>query len=284
MNVAVALDRWLLRPLCPGEARLRLFCLPYAGGGASAFRVWTQAIAPQIEVCPIQLPGRENRLLEAPFTDVGALVDALATALEPAIDRPFALFGHSLGALIGFELIRHFRRRGWPGPVCFFASACRAPQLPRPGEPIHALPEGAFLDALRRLKGTPERLLQDRELMQLVLPALRADFALVETYAYAPGARLDCPVAAFGGEADTTVGLADVAGWADQAGRDFSLRMLPGGHFFLNDPSTRERLTQAICQQLAPFGAEPRPRQWRRPASEGLGLGRGLPIATGTRW
>src|SRR5688572_21943118 len=100
MNVAVALDRWLLRPLSPGDARLRLFCLPYAGGGASAFRLWPPALAPEVEVCPIQLPGRENRLLETPFTDVSALVAALATALEPAVDRPFALFGHSLGALI----------------------------------------------------------------------------------------------------------------------------------------------------------------------------------------
>jgi medium-chain acyl-[acyl-carrier-protein] hydrolase len=212
---------------------------------------------------------------------VSALVAALATALEPAAERPFALFGHSMGALIGFELIRHLRRRGRPAPVHFFVSACRAPQLPRPGSPIHALPDEAFFAALRRLQGTPERVLQDRELMQLVLPALRADFALVETYAYAPGARLDCPISAFGGEADGTVGVADVAGWADQAGCDFALRMLPGGHFFLHDPGTRERLTRAVGEQLASSGAQPWPRRRPFQGADGRSPGRGVPVATG---
>jgi medium-chain acyl-[acyl-carrier-protein] hydrolase len=259
MNVADSAGRWLLMHRPRREARVRLLCLPYAGGGASAFRHWPDALTSSIEVCPVQLPGRENRFVEAPFTRAEAVVEAMAPALRPVLDRPYALFGHSMGAMLGFELIRHLRRRGDPLPVQFFVSAARAPQLPRPGAPIHALPDAAFVERLRGLQGTPEGILQDKELLQFVLPALRADFTVVETYRYTPGERLDCLLTAFGGRSDGAVSFAELAGWSDQARRDFRLQMLPGNHFFLHDPAARQTLTQTIERQLAPYLAHRTP-------------------------
>jgi surfactin synthase thioesterase subunit len=253
-----AAERWLPRPRRGGEGAVRLFCLPHAGGGSSTFRRWSEEVPPGVEVCPVQLPGREGRLTEAPFTDVEPLVASLAEAIGPYLDRPFALFGHSMGGVIGFELARHLERVGQPGPAHLFVSASRAPQLPRRREPIHALPDAAFIDAVRRMAGTPERVLQHAELVQLVLPALRADFELVETYRYREGAPLAGPISAFGGVGDDLVRRSELAGWAEQTGGPFGLRMLPGNHFFLADPVARPALIQALARELAPLaGARP---------------------------
>jgi medium-chain acyl-[acyl-carrier-protein] hydrolase len=210
-----------------------------------------------VEVCAVQLPGRENRLLEPPFTRLEPLVEALAGALLPYLDRPYALFGHSMGGLLGFELIRRLRRLGAPTPQRFFVSACRAPQLPRRARPIHDLPDDELVESLRAFRGTPTRVLQDRELMQLVLPALRADFGVLETYAYTAEARLECPLEVFGGLQDETVPLPELAGWSDQAGREYSQRMLPGHHFFLHEGEGRRILLRAIGASLALV-----PRPW----------------------
>jgi surfactin synthase thioesterase subunit len=189
-------------------------------------------------------------------------MEALGAVLLPYLDRPYALFGHSMGGLLGFELIRHLRRLGALAPLCFFVSACRAPHLPRRARPIHELPDAALLDSLRRLRGTPTRVLQDEELRRLVLPALRADFALIETYTFTPGGRLECPLVVFGGLQDETVPLPELAGWSDLAGRECTLRMLPGHHFFLHEPGARATLLQAIGLALAPAG-----QPARRPAA-----------------
>jgi surfactin synthase thioesterase subunit len=246
-------DRWLPRSRRGGDDPVRLFCLPYAGGGASIFRRWSEEFPPGIEVCPIHLPGREGRLAEPAFTDVKPLVARLADVLDPYLDRPFALFGHSMGAVIGFELARQLARRGQPTPAHLFVSASRAPQLPRRGEPIHALPEPAFLDALRRMAGTPELVLRDAELVQLMLPALRADFELVETYRYQAGPALSCPISAFGGAGDDLVRWSELASWAELTGGPFAIRMLPGNHFFLSDPVARPALIQLLVRGLAPL-------------------------------
>jgi surfactin synthase thioesterase subunit len=258
MSLSDVAERWLPRPRRGGDEPVRLFCLPYAGGGASIFRRWSEEMPPGIEVCPIHLPGREGRLMEPAFTDVAPLVARLAEVLDPYLDRPFALFGHSMGALIGFELARHLGHSGRPTPAHLFVSASRAPQLPRRGEPIHALPEAAFVDALRHMAGTPEAVLRDAELVQLMLPALRADFELVETYRYREGTPLAGPISAFGGVGDDLVRRSELASWAEQTGGPFELRMLPGNHFFLADAVARPALIQALARELAPLaGARP---------------------------
>lgn len=239
---------WVTCPKPNPQTRLRLFCFPYAGSGASIFRTWSNNLPAEIEVRPVQLPGRESRLAEPPFTRLSPLVQTLTYVLRPYLNMPFAFFGHSMGALISFELARHLRRQHGLGPGYLFVSGSRAPQIPDPDPPIHQLPESAFMEELRGLHGTLEPILQNAELMQLLLPVLRADFAVCETYVYVTEDPLACPISAFGGLQDCEVSCNDLAAWRDQTYSFFTLRMLPGDHFFLH--SAQAPLLQAISRDL----------------------------------
>jgi medium-chain acyl-[acyl-carrier-protein] hydrolase len=245
-TTAAAFDSWIPFHKPGPEARLRLFCFPYAGAGALIFRNWSDGLPADVEVCPVQLPGRGTRLMEHPFTQLSPLVETLAQALVPLLDRPFAFFGHSLGALVSFELARRVRRRYGVHPVRLFVSAGRAPQIPHRAPPIHTLPEKEFLAELRRLNGTPSEILNHEELMEIMLPLLRADFALYETYVYSTEPPLNCPISAFGGLQDRRVNDTDLEAWRAQTSVSFSLRMFPGDHFFLNQPL----LLQVLSQEL----------------------------------
>jgi medium-chain acyl-[acyl-carrier-protein] hydrolase len=250
MTVASVLDSWITCRKPSPQARLRLFCFPYAGGGVSIFRAWSDGLPADVEVCPVQLPGRGTRLTEPPFTRLSPLIQALAEALFPLLDKPFAFFGHSLGALVSFELARQLRRQYGVGvqPVHLFVSADRAPQIPNRDPPVHTLPEGEFLVELRRLNGTPSEVLEDEELRQIMLPVLRADFAVYETYVYSTEPPLNCPLSAFGGLQDQRVSLGDLEAWRDQTSVSFSLRMFPGDHFFLN--TTQPVLLRVLSEEL----------------------------------
>jgi medium-chain acyl-[acyl-carrier-protein] hydrolase len=248
MTTATALDSWIACRKPNPQARLRLFCFPYAGTGASIFRTWSDGLPAEVEVCPVEFPGRGTRLMETPFTQLSPLVQALAQALVPLLDKPFAFFGHSLGALVGFELARQLRRQSGVQPVRLFVSADRAPQVPHRDRPIHALPEGEFLAELRRLNGIPGKVLEEVELMQIMLPVLRADFAVYETYMCSTEPPLNCPISTFGGLQDHRVSRGDLEAWRDQTSVSFSLRMFPGDHFFWN--TTQPLLLQALSQEL----------------------------------
>jgi medium-chain acyl-[acyl-carrier-protein] hydrolase len=249
VTTPTAVERWIAFRTPNPQARLRLFCFPYAGAGAAIFCTWSEGLPADIEVCPVQLPGRGTRLMEAPFSQLSPLVQALAQALVPLLDKPFALFGHSLGALVAFELARQLRRQSGVQPVRLFASADRAPQVPPRGRPIHALPERDFLVELRRLNGIPEKVWEDEEMMQIMLPVLRADFAVYETYLYSSEPPLDCLVSSFGGLQDQKVSHGDLEAWRDQTRASFSLQMFPGDHFFLNtiQPHLLQVLSQELC-------------------------------------
>jgi medium-chain acyl-[acyl-carrier-protein] hydrolase len=238
---------WIVRT--KSQPRLRLFCFPYAGGGASIFRLWSEKLPVEVEVCPIHLPGRENRMKEPLLTHLFPLVETLARALHPFMDIPFAFFGHSMGALLSFELARHLRNIHYPGPTQLFISAHRAPQLPDPASPLHDLPDSVLINTLYRLGGTPRAILQHTELMQILLPILRADLTLCETYIYTPEAPLDCPIAAFGGEYDSMVSKQELQAWSDQTGGSFTLYMLPGDHFFLH---SQQNLLLGTLSNLIP--------------------------------
>jgi medium-chain acyl-[acyl-carrier-protein] hydrolase len=186
--------------------------------------------------------------MEPPFTRLSPLIQALAEALFPLLDKPFAFFGHSLGALVSFELARQLRRQYAVQPVRLFISADRAPQIPNRDPPIHSLPEGEFLVELRRLNGTPREVLEDEELRQIMLALLRADFAIYETYRYSTEPPLNCPISAFGGWQDHRVNRGDLEAWREQTSVSFSLRMFPGDHFFLN--TTQRPLLGALSQEL----------------------------------
>jgi len=243
---------WLVCPSPNPQASLRLFCFPYAGGGPAIFHAWLDDLPPGVEMCAAQLPGRGSRIKEAPYTRVASLVQALGEALHPHLDRPFAFFGHSLGALVAFELSRELRRQHDLLPVHLFVSGCGAPQSLDPHPPIGMLPDTAFLEELRQLNGTPAEVLEHEELMQLLLPTLRADFTARETYAYVDEPPLDCPISAFGGMQDGRVERDRLEAWRDQTSGLFSLHTFPGDHFFLH--SSQSLLLQTLSQALEQQG------------------------------
>ena len=231
-----------------GEPRVRLLCFPYAGGSASAFRAWGEILPPDIEVHAIQPPGREFRLREEPFRRLEPLVDALTDALEPLEDASVAFFGHSLGALVAYEHARALRRAGRPAPARLFVSAYRAPHLPQTEPAMSEQPDEVFRNSLRTLDGTPEELLANEELMTLVLPTLRADFELSDTYVHQPEAPLDCPISVFGGLADHVTPRERLEPWREHTSAQCTVRMVPGGHFFVND--SRDLVLRAVFQDL----------------------------------
>jgi medium-chain acyl-[acyl-carrier-protein] hydrolase len=235
MQISMDPGRWLVTTRPKPNAAVRLFCLPFAGGAASAYRQWGDLVGPEMEVTAVQLPGREMRLREPPFDRVGPLVTAIADVLEGTLDaRPYAVFGHSMGALIGFELVRELRRRGRTLPVALVASGRNAPHMP-PRDPLmHPLPHDEFVDRLRRFEGTPEAVLEHEELMEMLVPLLRADFAVNEAYDHVPEAPLELPLLAMGGDADEEVSREGLEGWERYTSGPFDLKVYPGGHFFLN--------------------------------------------------
>ncbi len=242
-------ERWLAYREVNPRARVRMFCFPYAGGGASAYRGWSGPLPANVEVCPVQLPGREGRLREAPFEGPEPLVRDMADALQPYMQGlPFVFFGHSMGAMLSFELTRELRRRGQEMPLHLFVSGRRAPQVPDDDEPIHDLPEPEFIEKLRELNGTPEEVLQHTELMRLLIPVLRADFAVNETYVYREEEPLDLGISAFGGLGDKEVSREQVAAWREHTRGRFRLRMLPGDHFFIH--GNRDMVLEALARDL----------------------------------
>jgi medium-chain acyl-[acyl-carrier-protein] hydrolase len=224
---------WFARPLPRPDARLRLFCFPHAGSGAAQFHSWAGQLPPSIELYAVRLPGRENHRAQPPFHDLIAATAALHIAITPLLDQPFAFFGHSMGALLAYELTRTLRAHSHPGPVHLFVSGRRAPNLRDHEAPIHALPTDRFISEMTRRYGpSATSLLHDLELQDMFLPVLRADFEAVERYHYVAGAPLDCPITAFGGLNDARADAASLSAWRTFTRADFRLRCLPGDHFF----------------------------------------------------
>lgn len=228
----------------PG-AQFRLFCVPFAGGNAAVFRNWGALLA-TVEVWAIQFPGRGDRIAEPLLTYLPTLVHQIVPTFSSLCDRPYAFFGHSMGALVCFELARYFSQE--MAPQHLFVSGRRAPQCPD-SRSLHRLPDADFLAELRRLNGTPPQVLENAELMQFFMPILRADMAICETYQYQESQPLTCPITAFGGTEDLSEPLDLVAEWQAQTEAHFSLHPLPGDHFFLQ--SQEQQITTQIELTLA---------------------------------
>lgn len=235
---SVALRTWIPYGRSGARPRLRLFCFPHAGGGASLYRDWVDESSSAIEVCAIQLPGRETRLDDEPYTEISRLVEDSARVLFPLLQEPFALFGHSLGGLIAFELARYLRRVYGITPVRLFVSGHRGPHLPSRIGPFCHLSDTDLIAAIRVLRTTPEQVLADRELRKIVLPILRADFAASEGYVYRSQSPLECPITVLGGAQDQIVSYEELIGWRVHSRQPCSVQVLPGDHFFVQTSHT----------------------------------------------
>ena len=245
-------SRWF-ESLSPARAPLlRLFCFPYGGGNAHAFREWQLHFAPEIEVCLVHLPGRARRIVERPHTRLQPLVQEVADAIRIETHSRFAFFGHSMGALISFELARELRRRNYDTPVHLFLSACRAPDVVRAVPPTFNLPVQEFMAEIKKLEGTPTEFFENPDLQHALLPLLRADFEITDTYEYVPESRLACPITVYGGERDELASVKHLAPWELQTSAECKFRIFPGGHFFIQSHKAEflRTLRQDLLQSL----------------------------------
>jgi medium-chain acyl-[acyl-carrier-protein] hydrolase len=230
----IELDRWLPTYNNNPNADIRLFCLPYAGSSSLIYNSWSDQLPDFIEVCPIELPGRGRRLAEPPISKIGILVDKIADVLGKWNDKPFAFFGHSMGGLLSYELSKKLIRDFNQNPIHLFVSAHRAPHLTKAEDDVmYNLPEPEFLAKLRDLNGMPKEVLEHQELMEMLLPILRADFTLCETYFLDKIQPLDCPISVFGGLTDDGVTKETLEPWKNHTTTFFKLHMLEGDHFFI---------------------------------------------------
>lgn len=230
-------QRWLERKV-NGTPRLRMFCLPYAGGGARYFREWASRLDANVEVCAIRLPGRERRWSEPPLRRVDQATEILIEVLRPYLDLSFVVFGHSMGAILAYEVARGILAATGAEPLGLFVSGHRAPHLPLRRRMLHQLPRDELIAEIRALKGTPDEVFQNADLVDFVLPTLRSDLELVETYTKQGDSVLSCTVIAMGGTADHDVSSDDLAGWRSVTTGPFKTILFEGDHFYLNDART----------------------------------------------
>ncbi len=248
MGAVSTTSRWLVAIKPNPRARLRLFLFPYAGGGAHTYREWGDALPPYVEAFALQYPGRGARILEPAFTRLSPLVEKITDELLPYMDKPYTFFGHSMGALVGFEVARKLRREHGLAPGYLFVSGCNSPQDRQNESRYSLLPENELIDELTRFDGAPKEVLENRELMNLMLPTIRADFAVCEDYSYASDSLLSCPIIAVGGIDDHETSRTRLELWRNETDSYFELKMFEGGHFFIN--SAHKPLLQFVTRQL----------------------------------
>jgi medium-chain acyl-[acyl-carrier-protein] hydrolase len=245
-------DPWIQRPVRRSLAKALLICFPHAGGAAAAYRLWPTGLPEELELLAVQLPGRANRLHERALSSIPELVDALVSALLPHLDRPFAFFGHSMGAVLAFEVAHALRKIGGPLPKHLVVSGRRPPHLFVDEPPLHTMGDGDFIAEInRRYGGIPAEVLQHADLMALLLPGLRADVTALETHR-PPGPKpLPCPITVFGGSEDRLAPRAHLDAWRATTNSTFRVRVFPGGHFYLE--AYRTDVVADVAATLAPM-------------------------------
>jgi len=224
---------WLRRFGPKSEAMARLVCLPHAGGSATFYLPVSRQLSPDIDVVAIQYPGRQDRRSEPGIADIDELADRVYQEIRPLTEQPLYLFGHSMGAVIGFEVARRLEADGI-ALAALFVSGRRAPSCHR-DERAHLLDDAGLVDEIRKLAGTEGALLDDPELTYMILPAIRNDYRAVENYRWRPGPKLNCPVFAFIGDSDPKSTTDEASAWREHTSGPFELHVFPGGHFYLND-------------------------------------------------
>jgi len=249
LPVAAMDSPWLVNHSWSRRGKQRLFCFPYAGGNAYLFRAWAELLPPSVELIGIQAPGKGSRVLERPCKTVKELIDGLLPVLEPLLhEKPFSFFGHSNGAMLAFELSCVLQERRLPLPQHLFLSASPAPWTRVFEQPYSAMNDDEFKRVLKNLKGTPSEVLDDPELFELVVPGLRADFSLAETYAYSRPQQLSVPTSIYYGEQDE-IEESQICAWQEQIAPQAQFKRIPGDHFFIH--SHLEHVTQLVGRQLA---------------------------------
>ncbi len=249
----MSVSKWFVVPQARSQAKLRLFCLPFAGGSSAIFRRWPMELPESVEVWAVQLPGRGSRIKDPPYTQMQPLIRDLIEAIMPYLNQPYAIFGHSLGGLIGFELARQLRHQS--KPLWLGVSAVNAPQLPDPNPQLHLIPEAELVATLKSYGGIPEGILDDPEMRQLFLPVIRSDFEVFETYTFQAGPVLACPISAFGGIKDVRIpDPTTLEAWQVQTTQSFKSHSFPGGHFFIQ--THQSELLKALTQDLMPILAD----------------------------
>lgn len=243
-------ERWISPRDRVSGTRIRLFCLPHAGSGATAYQSWKRELPSFVELCAIRLPGRETRLAESSFSDSVLLVREMADVLAEDCDMPYAIFGHSMGAILAYEFAQELRSRGLKQPLFLFLSGRVAAHLKLPAKPLHDLPFAQFIEALEaRYGGLPQELLQDQEMLDFYLPILRSDLRLIETYRYQAKDPLDCPLVVSAGLEDQSIWSEGLQEWKQHSTGNFSFQRFAGGHFYLSGES-KQALLQWLSEQL----------------------------------
>lgn len=242
---------WVVRPFQKPAATSRLFCFPFAGGGASAYFQWARDLSTSsIEVCAIQLPGRENRLREKPVSSASDLIDSLHDGIQPLLDRPFSFFGHSMGAMLAFELSHALRSTARTQPTALFLSGSKPPHSICTEATLNHLPDKEFVAAIaERYQAVPKEILNQPDLLELSLPKLRADFTLIEGYSCEARDPLDIPFWIFGGDSDPTVPVSLLYNWTEYTKNSSTVQIFPGDHFFLN--SARAEVLKSVVRNLS---------------------------------
>ncbi|MGP1680942.1 MAG: thioesterase II family protein [Giesbergeria sp.] len=226
-------DAWI-RPYRTHGEQIRLICFPYAGGGPQVFQKWVEWLPASVGLYAVHLPGRGTRMCDAPIDQLGPIVSALVDALRPMQYLPFAFFGHSMGALLAFETARALRHSG-SAPRLLIVSGCRSPRLIEGREKMHNLSEESFIRKLAELGGTPAEVFQHKELLELLMPTLRADFAVIDSYNYTPTTPLNCPITALAGVQDDFAPASMMKEWQLETLGSFSMNRIQGQHFFIHD-------------------------------------------------
>ena len=249
-------SEWLSNVRYCSQARIRLFCFPYAGSSSIIYRNWVSYFPESVEVCLIQLPARGVRIHESPIQEFSVLIEAITKALVPFLQQPFAFFGHSLGSLVAFEVLHRLRTEYSLHPIHLFVSACTAPAYIRNQKVLSQLSNHELIAELRQLQGTPDELLDHEEIMSVLLPIVRSDFALYESYESYYSDRqnrklLECQVTVLGGTEDSTVDMMKLPAWQEETYEPITLSLIPGNHFFLH--SAKALVLECLAEKLQSF-------------------------------
>lgn len=228
-------SKWVVIRQPKPTAKLKLICFPYAGGDASVFSSWADKVHPAVEVLAIQAPGRSNRLSEPALRSIDQITESLCSELLPFLDRSYAVLGHSLGARIAYEFVHKTRLKGLRQPVYYIGSGSKAPHVPSREGIRYDLPDNEFIEAIKDLGGTPKAVIENKELMDLVLPTLKADFFLVDTYRAIQRLPLDIPASIFNGLKDYDLDEDFNAQWQTHFSEVLEFKTFDSGHFFIND-------------------------------------------------